>query len=191
MKIESGEVRKTVSFTGYRPQKLSFGSDESRPEAVKLRAVMKNEVAALCDEGYRYFQSGMALGIDLMCAEIVEELRDEKYGEIALFPIIPCRNHCARWDEADRERFQRILKRGDGSIMVSDREYFNGCMMARNRFLVDTAHLLLAVFDGKSGGTMNTVEYAKKQGKKLVVIDPVKLVRITLFDENNQQTLFD
>lgn len=37
----------------------------------------------------------------------------------------------------------------------------------RNRDIVNNADLVIALWDGKSKGTMNTVEYAQKCGKKV------------------------
>ena len=33
-------------------------------------------------------------------------------------------------------------------------------MMKRNRYMVDHADLIIACYDGKSGGTLNTLRYA-------------------------------
>ena len=48
-------------------------------------------------------------------------------------------------------------------------------MMERNRFLVDHAGLVLAVYNGEPrGGTAFTVRYAQRTGKQVVLIDPLK-----------------
>lgn len=47
-------------------------------------------------------------------------------------------------------------------------------MLDRNRFLVDHAATLLAVYNGESrGGTVATIRYAQKMGRKIIVIDPI------------------
>jgi hypothetical protein len=38
--------------------------------------------------------------------------------------------------------------------------------------MVDRAEYLIAVYDGGSGGTANTVEYAKESGRRITVIYP-------------------
>ena len=38
------------------------------------------------------------------------------------------------------------------------------CMMKRNMFLVDSSSMCVAYFNGKPGGTSNTVNYANKTG---------------------------
>ena len=44
-------------------------------------------------------------------------------------------------------------------------------MMRRNRYMVDRSSLLLACFDGQTGGTMNTILYAQRSGLKVILID--------------------
>lgn len=47
-------------------------------------------------------------------------------------------------------------------------------MLARNRFLVDHAATLLAVYNGeRRGGTAATLRYAQKMGRESIVIDPI------------------
>ena len=47
-------------------------------------------------------------------------------------------------------------------------------MLERNRFLVDHAAALLAVYNGeRRGGTAATVRYAQKMGRKIIVIAPL------------------
>ena len=50
---------------------------------------------------------------------------------------------------------------------VSD-HYFRGCMAKRNRYMVDKADLVLAIWNGhESGGTWNTIQYARSKGKPI------------------------
>lgn len=47
-------------------------------------------------------------------------------------------------------------------------------MIDRNHRLVESAGLLLAVFNGaRRSGTGATVNYARKLGRKIIVIDPL------------------
>lgn len=54
------------------------------------------------------------------------------------------------------------------------RKYYDGCMLAHNRRLVDQAEILLAVYNGeRRGGTAATVRYARKAGREIIMIDPL------------------
>lgn len=57
--------------------------------------------------------------------------------------------------------------------MYVSREYREGCMLKRNRYLVDHAACLLAVYNGeRRGGTAMTVRYAEKLNRDIHIIDP-------------------
>lgn len=57
--------------------------------------------------------------------------------------------------------------------MYVSREYHDGCMLERNRYLVDHAACLLAVYNGeRRGGTAMTVRYAGERGRRIIVLNP-------------------
>ena len=41
-------------------------------------------------------------------------------------------------------------------------------MMNRNRYMVDHAELIIACYDGQSGGTLNTLRYALEKGVRIL-----------------------
>ena len=53
------------------------------------------------------------------------------------------------------------------------RHYDRGCMLRRNRHMVDRSAMLIAVYDGMLGGTMYTLTYAMKHQLDVVILDPV------------------
>ena len=56
--------------------------------------------------------------------------------------------------------------------MVSDTNYFNGCMQKRNKYMIEKSERVIGVFNGKPGGTAQTIESAKKAGREVVIIKP-------------------
>lgn len=77
-----------------------------------------------------------------------------------------------RWSGSAQERYHFILGQADSVDYVS-REYYSGCMLDRNHQLVETAGLLLAVYNGeRRGGTAATVRYAQKAGREVVILGP-------------------
>lgn len=50
--------------------------------------------------------------------------------------------------------------------------YSKDCFFARNRYMVDKADVIVCAYDGQSGGTAYTVNYALKQNKIVVQINP-------------------
>ena len=65
------------------------------------------------------------------------------------------------------------MQRADSVDYVS-RQYYDGCMIERNHRLVESAGLLLAVFNGvRRSGTGATISYARRLGREIIVIDPI------------------
>ena len=55
-------------------------------------------------------------------------------------------------------------------VTATGHEYTKSCMFRRNRYMVATADLLLAAYDGQSGGTAMTCEYAREIGVQIRLI---------------------
>lgn len=183
--VTAQEIRQSVAFTGYRPSKLPFGYDMESDAAIALYNNLTKEYRKLIDKGFRFFLTGGAVGCDLMAADVVLNLKKEyKKRQIPVYHVlcIPCYNHFKGWRQEDKEHFQRIKKESNQVIYVSKSEYYDGCMQKRNRFMVDTSVVLLAVYDGKPGGTKSTVEYAMKKKRKIVTIRPDGM-RVELFSK--------
>lgn len=159
-----------VSFTGHRPEKLPFFSEED-PLCVELKEKLEKTVRKLIADGAYAFYSGMALGVDMWAAELVLELKKE-FPDITLTAVVPCPEQADKWSLEHRERYQGILERCDKVITTSP-HYVKGCMMKRNKALVDLCDIIIAVFDGSKGGTMNTVNYAKSKKKKIEMLTPI------------------
>ncbi len=87
--------RKTCAFTGHRPSKLPWGYDETAEGCVLLKAALATQITALVDSGITDFLSGMAQGIDQICAELVLAQR-EKNPVLRLHCILPCMGQDAK-----------------------------------------------------------------------------------------------
>lgn len=159
-----------VSFTGYRPEKLPF-SGENDPMCVDLKNRLSNQIRKLAADGADEFFTGMARGVDMWAAEAVLALKAD-HPHIHLNALIPCPDQTKGWSARDTARYQAVLEACDRSQVISPR-YTNGCMQRRNRALVDSCDVLIAVYDGKSGGTGYTVNYARIKDKKIIMIPPV------------------
>lgn len=153
-------------FTGHRPLKLPWGYQEDDPRCESLKRRLWDAVSAAYDEGYRHFLCGMAQGCDLYACECVLKLR-EAHGDVSLEAALPCPTQADGWPPEERERYRRLLGACDYETMVSAR-YSPGCMLRRDRYMVDHASMLIAMFDGSAGGTRYTMEYAMKRGLDVV-----------------------
>ncbi|NLI93021.1 MAG: DUF1273 domain-containing protein [Peptococcaceae bacterium] len=163
-------ITKTCGFSGYRPSKLPFKNDEKSLACVHLKVLIYIETEAAIKNGYTHFISGFALGSDTYFAEAVIALR-KRYPEITLEAALACETQADHWQEEDRDRYFGLLAKYDLETYVS-RNYHKHCYLERNRYLVDRSQRLIAVFDGKFGGTMATVNRARAKNLELVIIDP-------------------
>ena len=159
----------TCSFPGHRPEKLPWRGDESDPRCLALKERLAAAVEDAYDRGMRHFLCGMARGADFYFCDAVLELRERRSG-VTLEAVIPCEEQAARWSERERERWFSLVERCDGETMLQH-HYDKGCMLRRNRYLVDHSSMLIAVYDGMLGGTMYTLSYAMKRGLETVILE--------------------
>lgn len=159
----------TCSFTGHRPEKLPWRDNEEDPRCLALKARLAEAVEEAYLGGMRHFLCGMARGADFYFCEAVLALREAR-GDVTVEAVLPCEEQAARWRERDRQRWFSLVERCDGETLIQ-RQYDKGCMLRRNRYLVDHAARLIAVYDGMLGGTMYTLTYAMRQGLDVVILD--------------------
>ncbi len=165
-------ANKVCAFTGHRPNKLPWRYDETDSRCVELKAVLTEQIGVLAEAGVTQFLSGMAEAVDTWAALSVLDLR-EKNPAIKLHCILPCTAQAEKWSASSQELYRSILERADSVVYVS-RDYHKNCMLDRNRFMVEHASTLLAVYNGeRRGGTAATVRYAQKMGREIIVIDPI------------------
>ena len=163
------EREKTCCFTGHRPDKLPWGEAEDDPRCLELKWQLDAALELAYQEGCRHFISGMARGADFYFAEAVLTMR-ERHSDVTLECARPCETQSHAWSQKDQERYDSILDRCNYETLVQHR-YKRGCMMRRNRYMVNRSNRVLAVYDGvPEGGTSKTLDYALKQGLKIDVL---------------------
>lgn len=178
------------AFTGHRPMRFSFGYDEEDERCLKLKLEMAQQVESLIQRGVSLFYSGMALGVDQWGAEIVLDLK-RSYPSIQLVAALPCETQADKWSLAQRERYFNTLPECD-EVITLNAHYTSECMQERNRYMVDHAEYLLAVYDGGGkGGTAYTVHYAQERKREIIAIHPdtleiVSPVNLEALERRNQ-----
>ncbi|MBR1890426.1 MAG: DUF1273 family protein [Clostridia bacterium] len=168
--IDKSLSDKNVCFTGHRSQKLPWGFNENDVRCIITRLKVYKSILRAIENGKRHFISGMALGFDMMCAEIVLELKKRNKG-IILECAIPCKGQESRWPIDEQKRYKKILKRADKIRCIYD-SYTPECLHERNQYMVNVSSQVIALFDGKPGGTKKTIDYAKQIGKEIEIIKP-------------------
>jgi len=150
-----------IAITGHRPDKLGGYNNNSIEELVKDH--IKDLFYLLKPT---FIWSGMALGVDQWAAELAIKL------SIPFKAAVPFEGQESRWPLKSQEKYRELLKCSQEIIVVSPGGYAPWKMQKRNEYMVDRADVVVAVWDGSSGGTKNCVEYAVSQDKTIYLIDP-------------------
>ena len=159
---------KSCCFTGHRPQKLPWGYDELDPRCIEFKNKLSAVIYAVYESGIKHFICGMALGCDMYCAEAVIELK-KRFADITLEAAVPYDGQEVKWAESSRKRYRSILMKCDKTTLIQD-AYSPGCMMMRNKYMVDNSNVLIACYNGSSGGTWNTVKYAIEKDTEIIQV---------------------
>jgi len=151
-----------VAFTGHRPNKLggySFPNPVSRWICWRIREELEQLKPTRAI-------SGMAQGVDQWAAMVCINMK------IPFTAAVPFVGQESMWPDAAKQRWRFLLGKAAEVVVVCEGNYAAAKMQKRNEWMVDHADVLLAVWDGTSGGTGNCVGYAKKKKKQIIQIFP-------------------
>jgi len=152
----------TCCFTGHRPDAFDFGYDEGDPRCRKLKSDLEQAIERAAGDGYRRFVTGMAQGVDMWCAEMVLDMKEDGQP-FTLEAAVPARGQAARWNAPLKKRHERILRLCDNVICIGD-SLDRETLLMRNRYMLSQSSLVIAVARKKSGGTAYTVNLASRLG---------------------------
>jgi uncharacterized phage-like protein YoqJ len=145
-----------LAGTGHRPDKLGGYSDEVFRRLVRLAKtrleVIKPQVVI----------SGMALGWDQALAVAALDMK------IITHAYVPFQGQEKMWPLESRLRYFEILKQVNQVEYICDGGYAGWKMSKRNEAMVDSCHLVLALWNGSPGGTANCMAYARLRGKSIL-----------------------
>lgn len=140
-------------FTGHRPEKITL------PENLIILK-LKKSISKAIQDGYTTFITGMARGVDIWAAEVVIEFRNSGIP-IKLICACPFKGFELNWSKEWQSRYNAILKESDLVRYVNDK-YSKACFQIRNEWMVNHSSRVIAVYNGETGGTRNTILYARK-----------------------------
>lgn len=149
---------RTCCFTGHRKIPPM--------QSVEIAERLKTELIKLIDQGYLYFGAGGALGFDTIAAKAVLTLQ-QSCPQIKLILVLPCKTQTRGWEKEDIAIYEDIKNRCNKVVYTSE-DYARGCMLKRNRHLVDNSSACVCYLTESKGGTAYTVDYARRSGIKIV-----------------------
>lgn len=159
--LESIARDKACAFTGHRPEKLQ----RSYEDCLKCLCAA---IMDAYDQGYREFISGMARGVDLWAAHIILILR-RFHPDVRLIAAVPYQGFNIKWDTVDQNIYSAIECQADAICIVARIKAARAYQL-RNVWMIDHSSRLIACWDGKPGGTTNTIQYAKRMNKTIIMI---------------------
>ena len=154
--------RHRCCFTGHRPEKLGMTEQQL---GLLLEAAIRDAAA----RQFNTFISGCAKGVDLCAAEIILKLR-ENDSRLKLICALPFPDFGIHWGGGWTERFRRVTSEADLVRCISP-QFSYDAYQRRNEWMVRRSGLVIAVYQGQSGGTRNTLDYARKLGVPCVILD--------------------
>lgn len=171
--------RKTVCFSGHRPEKLPLSGSGGAKVIRVLKSILYKEILDSMSDGYSCFITGLARGIDLWAGEIVMELKAQ--GEdIRLIAVSPYKKHGESFKGEEKFILGNIMLKADEIICLGE-DYSKGCLQRRNEYMVDRSDKLIAVVSDYKSGTGSTIRYAEKQGV------PVRIINAKTLEEQINQ----
>lgn len=156
-------------FTGYRPYKFPFPFNQNNKEFIDMSNTIFTTLFDLANDNCFNFFCGMAMGFDILCGESVLALKKtfEDKALIKLTAVVPFKGQSKTFPDEWKKRYDRLLENADEAILMSD-EYFSRCYQRRNELMVRMSDYVLTWYDGKPGGTRNTLNYAAGLGRAII-----------------------
>lgn len=149
-----------VAVTGHRPDKLGGYHDHAFHHEIKMAMV-----EAFLDFKTNKVVSGMAIGVDTFAVQVARTL------SIPYIAAIPFKGQELRWPDSSQIYYRDCLDNAEEVVTVCEGGYAPWKMQKRNEWMVDHCDILVAVWDGTSGGTNNCINYAV--GKKPIYYIPI------------------
>jgi len=166
----------SACFTGHR--KLA-GEYYNRFNPSTEWVTLKNHLSLIVksfihDHQVDHFITGLAIGVDMLGAESVALVRSFGGPEVKLTGAMPFPSQPSRWPQPTRDHWDNVCGLCNEVVSVSADPYHPSKMQTRNEWMVDRSTYVIAIWDGVStGGTQNCMNYAKTQGKPILLVQPM------------------
>ena len=172
--LSSIDINRTCCFTGHRSAKLPGEGNRDHAGMKRLESTIELELYDLIDrKNVCYFISGMANGIDLICAEAIIRLKQTTRPDIELICAVPYVGQIGEMKTSQERYIYTMIERRSMKPITLATSYHKDCYKERNIFMVDNSAYMLAVYKPSLGasGTLQTINYAKRCGLDIKLID--------------------
>lgn len=160
---------KKCCFSGYRPSKFPFKLKKGNADFDLLYRNLTTTISAIIDDDCAVFYTGMATGFDIIASEIVLELKTQ-FNHLRLIAVVPFEEQEKAYSNDWKVRYDSVISSCD-EVVVLSKDYHAGCYQNRNKYMVDNSDYVVTWYDGKQGGTRNTLIYAQKKKRYIVNVN--------------------
>lgn len=159
-----------VAGTGHRPNKLGGFNNKAFLKLVKIAEdwIHTNKPEKII--------SGMAQGWDQALAQAAVNCG------IPFIAALPFKGQEIRWSQKSQRYYNRLLSKAEQIVYVCDEGYEAYKMQLRNEWMVDNSNLVLAMWDGTTGGTLNCLKYAYANQIKVINLYETWNISVTIND---------
>ena len=172
----------TACITGHRMRGVEPWRGDRSHLGITLYAVkhmLARCIDILAEEGCSCFIDGLASGTDLWAAEHILHLKNEG-SDIQLIGVMPFLSHAAKHSSRDTELLRRVELRADMLVTTDSDPLMSygkrrgdhlspDVYRVRNYFMVDNSSAVIAFLnEGTMSGTLQTVNYALRRGRRLL-----------------------
>ena len=160
---------KVCCFTGHRPNRLPWGEHEKGEGFEAFRERLKHQIEVAILGGVSHFICGMAEGIDLLCGELVLQLK-RSYTYITLEVAIPWPNQSDKFSRRNKSRWLG-LRHNANKVTIVCRYWRKNVFERRNQYMVDNSDLLIAVCRNMTSGAGQTIRMAERRGIPIIRVE--------------------
>ena len=159
---------KVCTFSGHRPQKFPWKFDESDKRCVELKKQLHLAIGQAIIDGYDYFITGGALGLDMWAAEAVLKYKNENELKLEIAKPFDSYNDNLRGEYQRRQQY--ILQNAAKITAVDTRENWKKAYMLRNQYMINQSGRLIVAMDSMQtrSGAAQTLRMAEKAGLEIV-----------------------
>ena len=161
-------IENACCFTGYRPEKFDFAFDTDCRKMTEFDNRLLYCISQLIEQGCTVFYCGMAKGFDIVAGECVALLK-QRNKKIRLIAVEPFAGNSESFDPKWKQCHDNLLTQCD-EVVTLNLEYSSWCYSQRNRYMVDRSRYVVTYYDGRPGGTQNTLNYATKHSREIINI---------------------
>ncbi len=122
-------------FVEFRKEEIQYTKVKEQLKKEIEKQIIENEVS--------HFILGMELGIDMLLAEIIIELKTA-YPYITWEAAIPYEEQSADWNEKDREQYFLLIEQCDKETLIST-QYTEDCRNKRTQYMTENSDILFNI----------------------------------------------